>query len=127
MQRRGMLSLATASGLSLAGGGLVALLTNFGARAQGAAPRVIAVTAKRFVWIPDEIAVKQGETIQLEFTAPEVVMGFYCPELNLRQMIIPGQKPTVRWTAERAGKFDFVCDVFCGDGHEGMAGRIVVS
>src|SRR5690349_9876266 len=100
MHRRGMLSLATASGLSLAGGGLVALLANFGARAQGAGPRVIPITAKRFVWIPDEIAVRQGETIQLEFTAPEVVMGFYCPELNLRQMIIPGQKPTVRWTAQ---------------------------
>jgi cytochrome c oxidase subunit 2 len=128
MNRRNVLSLAAAPGLSIAGGGLVALLTNFGARAQGAAePRVIAVTARRWVWIPEEISVKQGETVQLEFTAPEVVMGFYCPDLKLRQMIIPGQKPTVRWTADRAGNFDFVCDVFCGDGHEGMAGRIVVA
>lgn len=128
MKRRTVLSLAAVPGLSAAGGGLVALLTHFGAHAQGAAePRVIPVTARRFVWIPDEINVKQGETIQLEFTAPEVVMGFYCPELKLRQMIIPGQKPVVRWTADRAGKFDFVCDVFCGDGHEGMAGRIIVA
>ncbi|HEX4511459.1 MAG TPA: cupredoxin domain-containing protein, partial [Burkholderiaceae bacterium] len=108
-------------------GGLIAVLTHVGVRAQGTDPRVVPVTARRFVWIPDEIAVKQGETIQLEFTAPEVVMGFYCPELKLRQMIIPGQKPTLRWTADRAGKFDFLCDVFCGDGHEGMAGRIIVS
>lgn len=125
MQRRRLLSLGAASAASASG--LLAVLTHFGARAQDAQARVIPVTARRFVWVPDEIAVKLNETVQLEFTAPEVVMGFYCPDLKLRQMIIPGQKPTVRWTADRAGKFDFLCDVFCGDGHEGMAGRIIVT
>jgi hypothetical protein len=28
---------------------------------------------------------------------------------------------------ERAGTFAFHCDVFCGDGHEEMSGRIVVT
>ena len=125
MNRRRLLSLAGASGASALG--LLALATHLSSRAAGGEARVIEVTARRFVWVPDEIKVKLHETVQLEFTAPEVVMGFYCPELKLRQMIIPGQKPLVQWTADRTGTFDFVCDVFCGDGHEGMAGRIVVA
>jgi cytochrome c oxidase subunit 2 len=27
---------------------------------------------------------------------------------------------------QRVGKFEFHCDVFCGSGHEGMEGEIVV-
>jgi cytochrome c oxidase subunit 2 len=126
MQRRRLITLAGASIAASTAGGLMAVVTGFPARAEGADARVIPVIARRFVWIPDEITVKRNETIQLEFTATEVVMGFYCPELNLRTVIIPGQKPSVRWTADKPGRFDFVCDVFCGDGHEGMAGRIVV-
>jgi cytochrome c oxidase subunit 2 len=68
-----------------------------------------------------------GESLVLEFTAPEVVMGFYCPELNLRTVIMPGQVAHVPWTVDRAGRFDFACDVFCGDGHEGMQGQLVVA
>ena len=109
-------------------GGAVLLAAGVGMSVKALAQdRVIPVVARKFVFLPNDIHLKKGETVILEFTAPEVVMGFFCPELKLRQMIIPGQKPTVRWTADRAGQFDFLCDVFCGDGHEGMAGRIVVS
>ena len=89
--------------------------------------RVIKVVARKFVFLPSTIALKKGQPVVLEFTAPEVVMGFFCAELNLRTMIIPGQPARVRWTADRAGRFDFICDVFCGDGHEYMNGHLVVT
>nr|WP_316638761.1 cupredoxin domain-containing protein [uncultured Roseateles sp.] len=88
--------------------------------------RVIAVVARKFVFLPNEITVTRGEPVVLELSAPEVVMGFHAPELQLRGLIIPGQTTRLRWTPERPGQFDFVCDVFCGDGHEGMSGRIIV-
>jgi heme/copper-type cytochrome/quinol oxidase subunit 2 len=31
------------------------------------------------------------------------------------------------FTPDKAGTFTFLCDVFCGDGHEGMSGRLVVT
>jgi cytochrome c oxidase subunit 2 len=62
----------------------------------------------------------------LEFSAPEVVMGFFAPELGLRTLIVPGQVSRVSWRPDRVGRFDFLCDVFCGDGHEGMNGHLVV-
>jgi len=93
----------------------------------GPAPRVIQVVARKFVFIPGEIAVRKGESVVLEFSAPEVAMGFFCAELDLRALIIPGQPARVPYTATRAGRFDFICDVFCGDGHEGMQGHLLVT
>jgi cytochrome c oxidase subunit 2 len=95
------------------------------AATQGSERR-IAVVARKFVFIPNEITVRKGESVVLEFTAPEVAMGFFAPELGLRTLIVPGELARVPWRPDRVGRFDFLCDVFCGDGHEGMSGRLVV-
>ena len=96
------------------------------AAAQAGAARVIPVVARKFVFIPNEITLRQGESVVLEFTAPEVAMGFFAPELGLRALIVPGEVSRVPFTADKVGRFDFLCDVFCGDGHEGMNGHLVV-
>ncbi|MFL6630328.1 MAG: cupredoxin domain-containing protein [Vitreoscilla sp.] len=107
--------------------GLTATLVAAASRAATAGePRRIPVVARKFVFIPDEIVIKQGESVVLEFTAPEVAMGFFAPALGLRALIVPGEVARVPFTAGQAGRFDFLCDVFCGDGHEGMNGHLVV-
>ena len=108
--------------------GFAATLVAAAARAatQAGAARVIPVVARKFVFIPNEITVRLGESVVLEFTAPEVTMGFYAPGLGLRALIVPGEAARVPFTADKAGRFDFLCDVFCGDGHEGMNGHLVV-
>ena len=110
------------------------LLAGFAASAVAIATRATAVgearripvVARKFVFIPSEITVRKGESVVLEFTAPEVVMGFFAPALGLRALIVPGEVARVPFTAGKAGRFDFLCDVFCGDGHEGMNGHLVV-
>lgn len=94
--------------------------------ATGGEPRRIPVVARKFVFIPREITVRRGESVVLEFTAPEVVMGFFAPQLGLRALIVPGEVAKVPFTADKVGRFDFLCDVFCGDGHEGMNGQLIV-
>ena len=89
--------------------------------------RVIAVVARKFVFLPNTIELRKGEPVVLELTAPEVVMGFNAPDLKLRADILPGQVARVRFTPDKAGTFPFLCDIFCGDGHEGMSGTIVVT
>ena len=89
--------------------------------------RVIKIIAKKFVFVPSEIRVKQGETVLLEFTAPEVPMGFSLPDFALRTDIVPGKVATLRLTPDRTGSFDFLCDLFCGSGHEEMNGKLIVS
>ena len=89
--------------------------------------RVIKIIAKKFVDVPNEIRVKQGETVLLQFTAPEVPMGFSLPDFAVRADIMPGKVTTLRLTPDKSGSFDFLCDVFCGSGHEEMNGKLIVS
>jgi len=117
LNRRTLIAAASASLLS--GVGVVAI----------AKPkeRVVKVIARKFVFVPDTIKVKKGETIVLQITAPEVPMGFNLPDFNTRGDIVPGKTTTVKFTADKVGTFAFVCDIFCGDGHENMQGAIVVT
>ena len=89
--------------------------------------RVIKVVAKKFDFVPAEIHVAKGETVVLSFTAPEVPMGFSLPDFKLRTDIMPGKVSTLRFTPDRSGSFGFLCDLFCGSGHEDMQGTLVVT
>ena len=77
--------------------------------------------------MPSEIRVKAGETVTLQFTAPEVPMGFSLPDMAVRADIFPGKVTTLNLTPDKAGSFAFLCDVFCGSGHEEMSGTLIVS
>lgn len=88
--------------------------------------QVVQVTARRFVFTPSEIVVKKGQPVVLEFRSLDFVHGFNVPALKLRADLPPDRITRVRFTPERAGEYAFVCDNFCGDGHEDMHGRIVV-
>jgi cytochrome c oxidase subunit 2 len=120
MQRRDLVCAGASLGVALLSGTAVRVL---------AVPseRVVPIVARKFVFIPNEVALRKGEPVVLEFTAPEVAMGFFAPALGLRTLIVPGETARVHWTPDRAGRFDFLCDVFCGDGHEGMNGHLVVT
>ena len=89
--------------------------------------RVIKVVAKKFEFLPGEIRVKQGETVTLQFTAPEVPMGVNFADFNLRADIVPGKVSTMQLTPDKTGSFTFLCDVFCGSGHEEMSGTLIVT
>jgi cytochrome c oxidase subunit 2 len=88
--------------------------------------QVVQVTAKRFNFTPSEIVVKRGRPVVLEISSLDFVHGFNVPALKLRADLPPGQVTRVRFTPEHAGEYPFVCDNFCGEGHEEMHGRIVV-
>jgi cytochrome c oxidase subunit II len=106
--------------------GLLSL--GLGARAFAQAqPRTIKVSARRFTFTPSEIALKKGERVVLELTTEDVFMGFNVPDFGVRSDIVPGRTTKMSLTPDKAGTFVFLCDVFCGDGHETMSGRMVVT
>ena len=107
--------------LAVAGAGLG------GAVVARAAPRVIKVSARRFVFTPNEITVRKGEAVVFELTTEDVFMGFNVPDFGVRSDIVPGKVMRLSFTPDKAGTFTFLCDVFCGDGHEGMNGTLVVT
>lgn len=100
--------------------------TALGTEKDAGKEQVVQVTARRFTFAPHEIVVKKGQPVVLEFTSLDFVHGFNVPSLKLRADLPPGQVTRVRFTPERAGEYPFLCDNFCGAGHEEMQGRIVV-
>lgn len=103
---------------------LAALLAG---NARGAAEeRVIQVTARRFAYDPSEIVVKKGEPVVLEITSLDRDHGFELEAFGVRADVKPGEVTRVRLVPDRIGRFEFACDVFCGDGHEEMSGELVV-
>ena len=88
--------------------------------------RVIKVVAKKFVFVPSEITLKKGQPVVFELTTLDFGHGFKIPELDFRADFVPDVVTTVRLTPSKAGKFEFLCDNFCGSGHEEMDGHLTV-
>ena len=88
--------------------------------------KVVRITARRFAFLPGEVTLKKGEPVTLEFTSADVVMGFNAPDFGIRADIIPGKVSSLKFTPDKTGTFVFLCDIFCGDGHEGMSGKLHV-
>jgi cytochrome c oxidase subunit 2 len=116
------------AGLALALGG--SILAGYFAEAWAAQAdevvQVIKVDSRRYVFIPDHITLHKGQTVDLELSSQDVLMGFNVPDLGQRANIPPGQVVHLRLKPEKLGTYPFLCDVFCGSGHEDMSGTITV-
>lgn len=88
--------------------------------------RVIAVSARRFEFMPALIVLKRDEPVVLQLTSLDRRHGFLAPDFHIDADIDPGRPTLVHLVPHVAGTYPFHCSVFCGDGHEGMAGQIVV-
>ena len=96
--------------------------------AQSAEPKekVIKITAKKFNYTPGEVKLKKGVPVILEFRSQDVLMGFNLPDFNVRADIVPGKPTRLRLVPDKTGTFVFLCDIFCGTGHEEMNGKLTV-
>ena len=118
VSRRFLLRAAAAAGVLAATGPLVVL-------AQ-AKPRIIKMTARKFTYEPAQVTLKLNQPVVFQLTTADVVMGFSVPDFAVRGTIIPGQVTEVPMTPTKVGEFTFLCDVFCGSGHENMEGTLRV-
>jgi cytochrome c oxidase subunit II len=88
--------------------------------------QVIKILARRFTYTPNKFTLKKDVPVVLELTTADVLMGFNAPDFDVRADIIPGQVARVRLVPGKVGTFTFLCDIFCGSGHETMSGTITV-
>jgi cytochrome c oxidase subunit 2 len=118
LRRRALLQAAAAAGLLAATGRMLVM-------AQ-AKPRMIPITAKKFEYEPATLELKLNQPVVFQLKTLDVVMGFSVPDFGVRGTIIPGQVTEVAMTPTKTGEFTFLCDVFCGSGHENMEGTMRV-
>jgi cytochrome c oxidase subunit 2 len=125
------------------GAGMMGISSRYAGAAQDNAQE-IQVSAKKFEFTPSEIQVRQGEHVRLEVTPTDREHGFELevyPEGSDKKgdpgLKVSGDKPSykipegqtqaIEFTAVQAGTYDFKCIVYCGSGHHGMKGTIVVT
>jgi cytochrome c oxidase subunit 2 len=118
---------ATRRRLTLALGGLLLGAGTIGLRAATQPEeKVIKILARKFTYSPNKLTLKKGVPVVLELTTADVLMGFSVPDFDIRADIIPGKVVRVRLVPDKVGTFAFLCDIFCGTGHETMNGTISV-
>ena len=95
--------------------------------ATASAPRVIEVTAKRFTFQPSRIEVKEGERIRLVVKSADGVHGLQIKKFGVNKLVPRGGAPVnIDFVASAPGTFEILCSEECGDGHESMAGALIV-
>lgn len=98
------------------------------ALATETAPRVIEITASRFRFEPQTVEVTEGESVALVLRSTDVSHGIEIKAYKLKLNIPKGGEPVrLEFVADRPGSFDFACSKYCGSGHRGMRGRLVVA
>jgi cytochrome c oxidase subunit 2 len=88
--------------------------------------RTINVTARKFHFEPKVIRVRQGEHVTLAITAVDTTHGFQIKPLNINETLPKGQTVDVPIPTDRPGTYHFQCSHFCGLGHHGMKGTLIV-
>jgi cytochrome c oxidase subunit II len=85
------------------------------------------ITASKFQFEPATITVAQGDRVRLRLHSIDRTHAFAIKAFRVKALIPKaGETITVEFVADRAGSFDFTCAEYCGTGHGGMKGRLVV-
>jgi cytochrome c oxidase subunit 2 len=87
---------------------------------------VVHVSAHQWSYSPDTITLQMGVPVTLELVSEDVHHGFNLPDIGLRADALPGEPTRVRLVPDKRGSFTFLCDYYCGGGHENMNGTLVV-
>jgi cytochrome c oxidase subunit 2 len=108
-------------------GGLLVGAATIGLRAAAQPEeQVVKILARKFTYSPNKLTLQKGVPVVLELTSADVLMGFNAPDFDVRADVLPGQVARVRLVPDKVGTFTFLCDIFCGSGHETMSGSITV-
>jgi cytochrome c oxidase subunit 2 len=86
----------------------------------------ISMTAMRFRFEPEVIHVKAGTLLTLKIKSVQGTHGFRLSEFDIDETLEENEEKTVGLYLSTPGEFSFRCSHFCGLGHLGMTGKIVV-
>ncbi len=87
----------------------------------------IVVKANNWYFDPENIRVKAGTKARIVVQGVTGIHTFAIPALSVESdEVQAGETATVEFVADKRGEFPFKCSVFCGEGHSGMKGMLIV-
>ena len=91
-------------------------------------PQQVTLVAYRWGWEPSTITVRKGTPVVLTVTSRDGTHRLSIPDLGVSSGdFSPGETKIVEFTPEQEGEYQFSCNVYCGEGHGGMRGTLVVT
>lgn len=107
-------------------GGVFFLNQKKPAMKQESPVKEFSMIAKKWQFDPFTINVKQGDKVRLKIKSIDVSHGFSLLDFNVNENLEPEKEVVVEFIADKKGEFSFFCSVFCGEGHSGMKGKLIV-
>lgn len=92
------------------------------AGAESGTVQEFTVKATNFAFEPQEIKVKQGDTVKITLNNAQ---GNHGLQIEGYDKEVKGDQ-TITFTADKTGEFKFVCSIMCGAGHADMVGKLIV-
>ena len=98
-----------------------------GLAAPSEEPQVVNVIARRFEFDPATITVTVGQPVRLMVRSEDGLHGMEIKKLKISKDIPRGGEAVIiNFTPNAVGEFPILCSEYCGDGHDGMRGTLVV-
>ena len=126
ISRRRVLALA-ASGATALVAPLTAALHSLGRQDQAPNRRTFAITARNYAFTPNRIEMTKDDLVSLTIEGADQVHSFAIDEFRIAKRIAPGTTVTIEFRADRAGSFNYYCNIAADSGCKAMRGTLVVN
>ena len=89
--------------------------------------RTFDVLASKYKFDPAIIEVTEGDRVVLRVKSTDTIHGLAVKEFKAKVKIPrTGEEVTLEFVADRPGTFKITCSEYCGGGHSGMKGTLIV-
>lgn len=99
---------------------------NIGVKTNADGSVQVTMVAARYGFYPPTVEVPVDTPVTFRMASADVLHGVHVPGTNMATMIVPGYVSEVNTTFLKTGKFSFLCNEYCGLGHDQMWSRLVV-
>lgn len=102
-------------------------VTQDGVRKTGPNSYSVVVYSTQGLFDPDEIRVPEGSTVTFRLKSDdEMVHGLQIEGTDVAILSSPPDDSEATYTFSEPGDYPFVCQIYCGGGHDIMRGKVIV-
>lgn len=100
---------------------------NIGVKRNDDGSYSVTMVAARYGFFPQRIEVPANTPVTFRLASADVLHGVHAPYTNMSTMVVPGYVSQVTTEFPKPGDYPFLCNEYCGLGHDFMWSRLVVT
>lgn len=100
---------------------------NLGVQDNADGTLTVTMVAARYGFFPQHVEVPAGTPVTFRWASADVLHGVHVPFSNMSTMVVPGYVSEVNTQFDKPGEYPFLCNEYCGLGHDFMWSRLTVT